>query len=129
VYFGLGAMILFLFFPEHIAIPCILCASITDPIMGEIRNHYSKNSALFAGFLVSFFFFAMFLIQAPINILIPIAGIGAISTIIAEHYAGFWIDDDFLMQILPAIMILTFTTLFSLNQLYTSTPALNPLFM
>ena len=96
--------------------------------MGEIRNYYGKNTALLGGFLISFLFFGIIWIQTSITIIIPVATIGALSTIIAEHYAGFWIDDDFFMQILPAIMILAFTTLFSLNQLYLSTPPLNPMF-
>lgn len=127
VYFGIGAMILFLFFPEQISIPCILCASITDPFMGEIRHHYSKKSALLGGFLISFLFFAIIWMHTPINIMIPIASIGSISAVIAEKYAGFWIDDDFLMQMLPAMILLCITTLFALNQMYLSTPPLNPL--
>ena len=35
LYFGVAILILLLFFPQQIAIPCILCACLADPMIGD----------------------------------------------------------------------------------------------
>ena len=56
-YFGVATLVLLLFFPQQIAIPCILCACFSDPIIGEIRYRYGKKDAYIIGFFVCLFFF------------------------------------------------------------------------
>ena len=56
LYFGIAVLLLFLLFPQQIAIPCILCASFTDPIIGETRYHLGKKKAYAIGFIISLVF-------------------------------------------------------------------------
>lgn len=110
VYFGFGVLLLFLFFPEHIAVPCILCASISDPLMGELRYYFGKNTGFLGGFMLSFLFFFIFLSITSFSVLVFTALVGAAMVVFSEHIAGFWLDDDLLIQIIPAIIIFRLLT-------------------
>lgn len=105
LYFGIGLIVLLFIFPQQIAIPCILCASLGDPIIGEIRTRYKKQTAQIIGFLCFMFFFFISWYQAPIWVLLTIILTGATMALIAETKKFFWIDDDFMIQILPAITL------------------------
>jgi len=106
LYFGIGIIILLFFFPQQIAIPCILCACFGDPIIGEIRNNYDKNKAILIGFVVCLVFFIITWYNSKIEILILVSFIGASSAILSEIKKIKWLDDDFMIQIIPAIIIL-----------------------
>ena len=106
LYFGVAMFILLIFFPPQIAIPCILCACFADPIIGEVRHRFGKTQAYFIGFLVCMFFFLITWFRADITVLIPIALIGASSAVLGETKKFRLIDDDFMIQMLPAILIL-----------------------
>jgi dolichol kinase len=106
LYFGVAVLLLFLFFPQQIAIPCILCASFTDPIIGEARYYLGKKRAYIIGFLVSVFFFIITWYQARWEILLLVAVLGATGAVIGEAKKLLFIDDDFLIQFLPALLLL-----------------------
>lgn len=105
LYFGFAVVLLFLFFPQQIAIPCILCASFTDPIIGETRYYLGKKKAYFIGFFVSLFFFLITWYQAEWWVLIPVSIIGATGALVGEARKLRFIDDDFMIQMLPAILL------------------------
>jgi len=105
VYFGLALLILLVFFPQQIAIPCILCACFSDPIMGEIRHRFGKKEAYIGGFLICMFFFLITWHTVDISILILISILGASAAVIGEAKKFWLIDDDFMIQILPAVII------------------------
>jgi len=106
LYFGIAVVLLFLLFPQQIAIPCILCASFTDPIMGETRHYFGKTKAYAIGFIVSLFFFCITWYRADWWILLLVSVIGAAGALIGEAKKLRLIDDDFMIQILPAILLL-----------------------
>jgi len=105
LYFGIAVVLLFLLFPQQIAIPCILCASFTDPIMGETRHYFGKTKAYIIGFIVSLFFFCITWYRADWWILLLVSVIGATGALIGEAKKLRLIDDDFMIQILPAILL------------------------
>ncbi len=105
LYFGFAIVLLFLLFPQQIAIPCILCASFVDPIIGETRYYIGKKKAYAVGFFVSLFFFFITWYQAEWWALIPISIIGATAALIGEAKKLRFIDDDFMIQMLPAIVL------------------------
>jgi len=105
VYFGLALLILLVFFPQQIAIPCILCACFSDPIMGEIRHRFGKKEAYIGGFLICMFFFLITWNTVNVSILILISILGASAAVIGEAKKFWLIDDDFMIQILPAVII------------------------
>jgi len=106
LYFGIAVVLLFLLFPQQIAIPCILCASFTDPIIGETRYYLGKKKAYTIGFIVSLFFFLMTWYRAEWWILILVSIIGAAGAVIGEAKKLRFIDDDFLIQMIPAVLLL-----------------------
>jgi hypothetical protein len=106
VFFAVAILILLLFFPQRIAIPCILCACLADPIMGEIRYHFSEKHAYIMGFLVCMFFFIVTWYKADFSLMILVSIVGAIGAVVGETKKFWWFDDDFMIQILPAVLIL-----------------------
>jgi len=105
LYFAIAVVLLFLFFPQQIAIPCILCAAFTDPIIGEARYYFGKKKAYLIGFLVSLCIFLVIWNQAEWWILVLVSVVGASGALLGEAKKLRLVDDDFLIQILPAIFI------------------------
>ncbi|EMR74010.1 dolichol kinase [Thermoplasmatales archaeon SCGC AB-539-N05] len=105
VFFGIGILILLLFFPQQIAVPCILCASLADPLMGEIRYKHGERKVILAGFIVCAFLFAVTWYNAQPLIIVIVTLVGATGAVIGETRKFRWLDDDFMIQILPAILI------------------------
>jgi dolichol kinase len=106
LYFGIAVFMLLLFFPQQIAIPCILCACIADPFMGEARLRLGKRNALMVGFLTCMFFFAVTWYKADPLVFLTGVFMGAAGAVVGENVKLKWVDDDFLIQILPAMLLL-----------------------
>jgi len=106
LYFGIAVLLLFLLFPQQIAIPCILCASFTDPIIGESRYYLGKKKAYIIGFVISLVFFLITWYQADWWILILVSVIGSLAALVGEAKKLRFVDDDFMIQMLPALLLL-----------------------
>ena len=115
MYFVIGFLILFYTLPQQIAIPCILCACFADPFMGELRFRYGKQGALIGGFGVCFLLFIITWIQAEPWVILVVALLGALCAVAGETWKSRWIDDDFLIQILPAVAIAILWQILLLN--------------
>jgi dolichol kinase len=105
VFFAVAIFLLLRFFPQHIAIPCILCASVGDPIIGEIRHRYGMQYVYFLGFLICMLFFMISWYKEAPGLMIIVAVVGGIGAIIGETKKFWWLDDDFMIQIIPALLI------------------------
>jgi len=106
LFFGIGILILLIFFPQQIAVPCILCACLADPIMGEVRYRLGKKEVYLIGFLVCMLFFVITWYKAELWIILLVAIVGATGAVIGETKKFWWLDDDFMIQLLPAMLIL-----------------------
>jgi len=106
LFFGVAVLILLVFFPQQIAIPCILCACIADPVMGEVRLRLGKTWVYIVGFLICSFFFIVTWYRADLWILFLITFVGAAGAVVGEVKKFWWLDDDFMIQILPAVLLL-----------------------
>jgi dolichol kinase len=106
LYFGIAVVLLFLLFPQQIAVPCLLCASFTDPIIGESRYYLGKKKAYLIGFVISLLFFLVTWHQVDWWVLIIVSVLGALGALIGEAKKLQLIDDDFMIQMLPAIVLL-----------------------
>jgi dolichol kinase len=127
LWFTAGAVLLIAIFPQQIAAPCILSAAIGDPIIGETRR-FRRRFAFSIGFLVCFAIFLLF--HYPIGLAIIAGGItfiaesieleiqwGLREDLFTSRSKGrvskyrqwfdfvFKADDDFMMQVVPAIII------------------------
>lgn len=106
LFFAVAMLVLLLFFPQKIAIPCILCACLADPAIGEIRYRFGKKHAYTIGFLVCMSFFIVVWYGSCLLTVISVSIIGGFGAVIGEARKFWWLDDDFMIQILPAILIL-----------------------
>ena len=106
LYFGIAVFILLLFFPQQIAIPCILCASIADPVMGEVRQRFGEKKVYVVGFLVCMLFFLICWYKAELWVMLMVSVVGATAAVIGETKKTRWLDDDFLIQMTPALILL-----------------------
>jgi dolichol kinase len=106
LYFGLGLLLLLLLCPQQIAVPCILCASFSDPVIGELRYHLGRRQAYLIGFLISFFFFFITWYQASVETVLVVALVGASGAVVGEAQNLRFMDDDFMIQILPALLLI-----------------------
>jgi len=107
VFFAVGILLLLLLrFPQQIAIPCILCACIADPIMGEVRHRFEKKYVYITGFVVCLLFFMITWYKAAIWLMLLVSIVGAAGAVIGEAKKFWWLDDDFMIQMLPAIFLL-----------------------
>jgi len=106
VFFAVAILILLRFFPQQIAIPCILCATLGDPIIGEIRRRFSKNYVYLFGFLICMYFFIITWFKADTLLIIVASVVGAFGAIVGETKKFWWLDDDFMIQMIPAFLLL-----------------------
>ena len=106
VFFGVAILLLFMFFPQPIAVPCILCACIADPVFGEIRQHYNSRYVYLVGFPLCMFFFVIAWYTADVVLMFSAAVIGATGAVVGETKKLWWLDDDFMIQMLPAVLLL-----------------------
>jgi dolichol kinase len=106
VFFAVAILILLRFFPQQIAIPCILCACLADPIMGEIRKGFGKKFVYPFGFLICMLFFIVTWYKADFRLMLLVSFIGAFGAVVGETKKLWWLDDDFMIQMVPAVLIL-----------------------
>jgi len=106
VFFAVGILILLMLPWQAIAIPCILCACLGDPIIGEIRIRFGKSYSYILGFLICTLFFMVVWHAFDSRLVLLISVVGGLGAIIGESKQFWWIDDDFMIQILPAILLI-----------------------
>lgn len=99
LYFGAGTLPLLLWAPEQITIPCLLCAGIGDPLIGEVRLHVGPWPAAVVGLTTGTVFFLI--VAVPV----PLALLGGVAFVAAESLNNPWLDDDLLNQAVPALVL------------------------
>lgn len=105
VFFALAILILLRFFPQPIAVPCILCACLGDPLIGEIRYRFSNRYVYVMGFLICMIFFLISWYKADTFLMIFVGVVGAFGALIGEVKKFWWLDDDFMIQMFPAVLL------------------------
>jgi hypothetical protein len=127
MWFTIGAAILILFFPQQVAAPCILATAFGDPAIGitkDMRRRYTFSIAIILLVLIFIIF------KYPILLAIFAAGVTFVAQFIefkiqwhvrkslfwsrSKHEvwkynryfdALFKTDDDFMMQMIPAVVL------------------------
>ncbi|MCA1814069.1 MAG: hypothetical protein LC624_08980 [Halobacteriales archaeon] len=99
VYFASAVVLLLYVFPPAIAAGCIVGAAIGDPILGEFRRARREKLGWVA---TSLFVFAVFVILGwhPVW-----AALAAVVMVVAELAKNSVLDDDFMMPIVPAALL------------------------
>lgn len=109
VFFGLAITIVILLFPESLAIAAIAGASLVDPLLGELRSRRAWNWLtpwVPGAAYVAICAFALSVFgSTPVLWAIPVAAATAVVALLAEGPRLWWLDDDLLMTMLPAIFL------------------------
>ncbi len=113
VYFALGSIILIVTVPQYISIPCILSTAFCDPVIGEMKRKKNPFIGYIIGFFLSLIIFGVIWHSVSPILVITISIIGSSSLIFAEYISTPLLDDDLLMQIIPAILLFIFILLLS----------------
>lgn len=102
---GMGCA-LFLFKMEYV-VPVVIGMAFTDPLIGEIKRRREKLypilPLIFYGVVV--FLCLFFLTEISLILLILFALLATISAIFAEWWKIKYIDDDFLMIVIPLVVL------------------------
>lgn len=104
---GIGLTLAFLFFDFIFVVPAVLGMAWIDPLNGILRSRESKLYpwAPFVCYLAIALLSLWYLSNLTIQKTALISVIGAISAIAAEHWKVMFIDDDFLMLVIPLALM------------------------
>ncbi len=102
----MGAAIALLLFPMHLAVLALIGMGAVDPLCGEVRYHFPKMYPWIP--LVAYFLLSVVILNLltghSLIILITLGFFGSISAIISE-YPKIIFDDDFLMVVVPLMVL------------------------
>ncbi|MEM3852205.1 MAG: hypothetical protein QXP70_04315 [Methanomassiliicoccales archaeon] len=95
-----------LFFPFYIALPSLLTMALMDPLAGELRLRGMSSIAVVI-WPLSFIIFetAFLLLHLPLTHSLYFSAVGSTVAWLSEHFKFRAIDDDYLMSVLPAVMV------------------------
>ena len=109
---SIGVFIALMFFPPLFVIPAITGIGWTDPLIGEMNRRKMKGYPyipLLVYFLITFFSFLLFSgpleFDMEISTMFILAIVGSVVAIAAEKPTIKYVDDDFLMMIVPLVVI------------------------
>ncbi len=102
---GLGCCLALVFFPPRFAVLTILGVCFADPVIGEVRETRFKEHAMAAGAAtwLAVASLAVFLGGLNVNAWLLLAGAGA--AVVAEAAPIPYVDDDFLMNMVPLVTL------------------------
>ncbi|MEM3039074.1 MAG: hypothetical protein QXE45_06750 [Thermoplasmata archaeon] len=106
-YAAFGAILVLLFFPPAIGAPAIASMAWADPVAGELRRKRLSRSSI--GIACGAVYLAialplMALLDPGSWFVLPIALAMTITAVISENLGLKYLDDDFVMMVLPAIV-------------------------
>ncbi|MGB9636300.1 MAG: hypothetical protein ACPL1Y_03520 [Thermoplasmata archaeon] len=105
---ALGLFICYLMCPYYIGAPLVLCAAWVDPLMGELRarNFHNPNIVGFASYFMILLISLLYLAPLPLNKILVISGVGSTVGTVCEAKKNYYLDDNFLMLVCPAVTIM-----------------------
>lgn len=106
-WFAMGMGIALLFFPMQFVVPVVIGMAVIDPLIGEIRFRKKELYPIAPSILYGIIMFVcLFLLSdMQIWILVPFTIVGTICAIYAESWNIKAIDDDFLMIVVPLMVL------------------------
>jgi len=118
-WFAMGMGIALLFFKMQYVIPCVIGMAVIDPLIGEIKRRkkalYPPLPSLFYGLIM--LVGLLLLSNLTLLLILLFTIIGTIFAIFAENWDIKFIDDDFLMLIIPILALSTLDYLLSTNSI------------
>lgn len=107
VWAAAGIVLTLWLFPQEIASAAIIGMALVDPLMGEMRRSGAKDLMTISASALAYFaisFSVLFVVGAfEIIGCVALASIGALLAIPSEWFEVPFVDDDFLMPVIPAL--------------------------
>jgi len=97
--------------PEALVAGCIVLAAMGDPLIGELKHARDKSTAMLVGVVAATFILVVF------DINWYYALIAAAAAVWAEQFTFKQLDDDMLMQVAPALVLIAFWILGDISPL------------
>lgn len=115
-WFAIGMSIALLWFEMVYVVPVIIGMAFIDPLIGEIKRKNERLYPVLPFIIYGIIMFSCLLIisEIKIGLLILLTFVAAFFAILAEHWDIKYIDDDFLMIIIPLLALTGLDYLFSL---------------
>ena len=100
-----GYVLALLFFDQRFAMITILGTTLGDPVLGELRETSLKRFAPAAGFAVWCAVALLCILLVPLSTPLALVPLGAALAVGAEWIKQPYIDDNFLMNIVPLLAL------------------------
>jgi hypothetical protein len=104
---AIAITIAFLFFPPVFVICAVVGLGWTDPLIGELRKHWKEaypTLPIVVYFLIIIGCLHLFS-DIPLLVQLFLAGLTTVVAILVEYPKLIYVDDDFLMLIIPLIVL------------------------
>lgn len=115
-WFAIGMGIALLWFDMVYVVPVVIGMALTDPLIGEIKRKKEELYPLFPSLIYGIIVFLCLLLLSGMFIVLKIlfTVVATVSAISAEHYKLKYVDDDFLMIVIPLLALTGLDHLLSL---------------
>lgn len=100
-----GYVIALLLFEQRFAMITILGTTLTDPVLGELRKAGRIRAALAAGLGVWTAIALSCIFLVPLSTPLVLVPLGAVLAVAAEWHKLRWVDDNFLMNLVPLLAL------------------------
>ncbi|UCE37827.1 MAG: hypothetical protein JSW00_00860 [Thermoplasmata archaeon] len=109
-WFSIGMCIALLFFEMIFVVPVVIGMAVIDPLIGEVRQRKEKLYPVVPSVIYALIMFLCLLLLSEMSEiwLILFSILGTISAITAERWDLKHIDDDFLMIVIPLLVLSMF---------------------
>jgi hypothetical protein len=116
-WFALGMGIALLIFDLKYVVPVVIGMAVIDPLIGEVRRRKNKLYPALPSILYGVIMFLSLFILSGMSFiwLLLFTVIGTVSAISAEQWDIKYVDDDFLMLVIPLITLTMFDYLIFVN--------------
>jgi hypothetical protein len=116
-WFALGMGIALLIFEMKYVVPVVIGMAVIDPLIGEVRRRKKKLYPALQSILYGVIMFLCLFILNGMSFtwLLFFTVIGTVSAISAEQWDIDYVDDDFLMLVIPLITLAMFDYLIFVN--------------
>ena len=102
-----GVTLLLWLFPEDIASGALVAMALVDPLAGELRGSKIKDTVTvpvaLAAYFALFFVISAFMGDRGLVVYMALAAVGSVVAVPSERFKVRYVDDDFLMLVLPAL--------------------------
>jgi dolichol kinase len=114
-WFTIGMSLALLFFKMEFVVPVVIGMALIDPLIGELRRRKNKLYPVLPALIYIIIMFTCLVLLSDFQVLIIalLSSAGTFTAIYAESWDIKYVDDDFLMLIVPLLLLTCLNYVFS----------------